>query len=58
MCGCLCRPLEGVVDLRQRAAAWEAERNAQRRTIHCQFTPPDARTKLARLYPDVKSQLD
>jgi hypothetical protein len=56
--GCLSRPLEGLVDLRQRAATWEAERNAQRRTIHWQFTTPDARQKLARLYPNVKSQLD
>src|SRR5262245_25359918 len=56
--GCLSRPLEGLVDLRQRAAAWEAERHAQRRTIHWQFTTPDARQKLARLYPTVKSQLD
>ena len=56
--GCLSRPLEGLVDLRQRAAAWEAERNAQRRTIRWQFTTPDARHKLARLYPTVNSQLD
>jgi DDE superfamily endonuclease len=56
--GCLSRPLEGLVDLRQRAAACEAERTAQRRTIQWQFTTPDARTKLARLYPNVKSQLD
>jgi hypothetical protein len=56
--GCLSRPLEGLVDLGQRAAAWETERNAARRTIHWQFTTPDARTKLARLYPIVKTQLD
>jgi hypothetical protein len=52
------RPLEGLVDLRQRAAAWEAERNAQRRTIHWQFTTLAARTKLARLSPNLKTQLD
>lgn len=56
--GCLSRPLEGLVELRQRAAGWEAERNAQRRTIHWQFTTPDARKKLARLYSTVKSELD
>jgi hypothetical protein len=56
--GCLSRPLEGLVDLCQRARGWEAERNAARRTIHWQFTAPDARKKLARLYPDVKSELD
>ncbi len=56
--GCLSRPLEGMVDLRQRAAGWETDRNTQRRTIHWQFTTPDARTKLSRLYPTLKSQLD
>jgi hypothetical protein len=56
--GCLSHPLEGLVDLRQRAAAWEAERNAARRTIHWQFTTPDARRKLSRLYPTIKSEVD
>ena len=56
--GCLSRPLEGLVDLRQRAAAWEAERNAARRTIQWQFTTPDARRKLHRLYPTIKSEVD
>jgi hypothetical protein len=56
--GCLSRPLEGLVDLRPRAQDWEAERNAARRTIHWQFTTPDARRKLSRLYPTVKTSLD
>jgi hypothetical protein len=56
--GCLSRPLEGLVDRRQRATGWEAERNAARRTIHWQFTTPDARRKLSRLYPTLKSELD
>jgi len=56
--GCLSRPLEGRVDLRRRAAGWEAERNAARRTIHWQFTTPDARRQLNRLYPTIKSELD
>jgi DDE superfamily endonuclease len=56
--GCLSRPLEGLVDLCQRAAAWEAERNAARRTIQWQFTTPDARRKLHRLYPTLKCEVD
>lgn len=56
--GCLSRPLEGLVDLRQRAAAWEAERNAGPCSIHWQFTTPDARRKLSRLYPLITSELD
>jgi hypothetical protein len=46
------------VDLGQRAAAWAAERKAQQPTIPWQFTTPDARKKLARLYPTVNRQLD
>jgi hypothetical protein len=56
--GCLSRPLEGLLDLRQRVAALEAERNAQRRAIRWQFTTPDARQKLKRLYPTLKTELD
>jgi hypothetical protein len=56
--GCLSRPLEGLVDLGQRATAWEMERNAQRRTIHWRFTTPHARQKLSRLYPTLKTELD
>ena len=55
---CLSQPLEGLIDLRQRTAAWEADRNAQRRSIHWQFTTPGARRKLNRLYPTVKTELD
>ena len=56
--GCLSRPLDGLVDLRQRAAGGIAERNAARRPIPWQFTTPDARRKLSRLYPSVKTSLD
>jgi hypothetical protein len=37
--------------LRRKAAAIEATRNASRSTIHWQFTSPDARLRLAHLYP-------
>jgi hypothetical protein len=56
--GCLSRPLEGLVDLSERAAGGEAERNTARRTIRWQFTTPDARRKLNRLYPTLKSNVD
>jgi hypothetical protein len=56
--GCLSQPLERLVDLRQRTAAWEADGYAQRRTIHGQFTTPGARRKLNRLYSTVKTELD
>jgi hypothetical protein len=56
--GCLARPCPDLATLCQRAAALEAERNAQRRTITWQFTMADARSRLHRLYPDPKTKLD
>src|SRR5262249_33808421 len=56
--GCLSRPVEGLLDLRQRVAALEAERNAARRAIRWQVTTPAAGQKLKRLYPTLKTELD
>ena len=39
--------------LRREIAAWVAARNEQRATVHWRFDIPDARTKLARLYPNL-----
>jgi hypothetical protein len=36
-------------------AAWEAERNAEKRSITSTFTTPTAQTKLAWLYPTIES---
>jgi hypothetical protein len=56
--GCLGRPCPDLTTLGQRAAALEAERNAQRRTITWQFTTTTARKRLHRLYPDPKIKVD
>lgn len=49
--GCLARPVGDLPTLRRRVAALETERNAAQATIRWQFTSPDARVKLAQLYP-------
>jgi hypothetical protein len=48
---CLDRRIPDPAPLRQEIAAWEAERNAARATVHWRFTVTDARIKLHRLYP-------
>jgi len=40
-----------MTTLEQRVSALEAERNARRATIEWQFTSPQARIKLKKLYP-------
>ncbi len=50
---CLERRLPDAATLRHEVAAWQARRNAARATIDWRFTTPDARTKLARLYPSL-----
>ncbi len=47
---CLDRRLPSQERVRAEIAAWEAERNAEKRTICWSFTTPDARSKLDRLY--------
>ncbi len=56
--GCLSRPVPNMQTLKQQVAALEAERNARRATIDWQFTARDARVKLKKLYPVVKTQMD
>jgi hypothetical protein len=56
--GCLSRPVGDTATLQRRVSALEAERNARRATIEWQFTSRQARVKLKRLYPVVKTQLD
>jgi DDE superfamily endonuclease len=51
---CLDRRLGDVGRVRQEVGAWEANRNEEGTTIHWRFSTPDARNKLANLYP-VKS---
>lgn len=49
--GCLSRPVGDRQTLAARVAALEAERNAAGCTIQWQLTSPQARVKLASLYP-------
>ena len=56
--GCLSRPVGDLPTLRHRVSALETERNAGQATIHWQFTPQHARTKLADLYPITQTKLD
>jgi DDE superfamily endonuclease len=52
---CLKRRIAHMNTLTREIAAWEAARNAQRATIRWQFNLTQARTKLARLYPELSS---
>jgi hypothetical protein len=52
---CLKRRIPDTDTLTREVAAWEAARNAQRATIRWQFDVSQARTKLARLYPELSS---
>lgn len=48
---CLDRHIPSADTMRCEIAAWETKRNAQHVTANWQFTTPDARIKLGRLYP-------
>lgn len=52
---CLNRRIADRAILEHEVAAWEATRNTARVTIDWQFTAADARIKLKRLYPDLKT---
>ncbi len=52
---CLKRRMADVDTLKREVAAWETARNAQHATVHWQFDVAQARTKLARLYPELSS---
>ena len=50
---CLDRRIPDADTLKSETAAWEASRNEQKATVDWQFTIPDARVKLKRLYPNI-----
>lgn len=52
---CLDRPIPNLDTLRQDTLAWEAPRNTAQKGVHWQFTTPDTRIKLRRLYPQIKT---
>jgi len=48
---CLNRRIADMATMQVEVAAWERDRNTRTRKIDWQFTTPDARIKLKRLYP-------
>ncbi len=53
---CLDRRLPDQQALTREVAAWQHERNSAQVTVDWQFTTPDARVKLKRLYPSLELQ--
>lgn len=52
---CLDRRIDNISSLQQELADWETARNNMQKGVDWQFTTPDARVKLKRLYPQFKS---
>jgi DDE superfamily endonuclease len=52
---CLDRRISTMEELRNETRAWQQRRNATSKTIDWQFTTADARIKLKRLYPVIKT---
>jgi DDE superfamily endonuclease len=52
---CLDRRIGEVGVLRREIEAWQRKRNAASKTIDWQFTTAEARVKLKRLYPVIKT---
>ncbi len=52
---CLSRRIDKKTFLRSEVAAWEADRNQTQTGVNWQFTTPDARVKLKRLYPQIQN---
>jgi hypothetical protein len=50
---CLDRRIAEMAFMQEEVATWEKDRNNGLRTIDWQFTTPDARIKLKRLYPNL-----
>ena len=52
---CLSRRIDKKTFLQSEVAAWEANRNQTQTGVDWQFTTPDARIKLKRLYPQIQN---
>jgi len=52
---CLGRRIPTIAEMQAEVSAWEHRRNNSRATIDWQFTAADARTKLRRLYPTLRT---
>ena len=51
---CLRRRLGSIAEVSREVAAWQRRRDQAKTTIRWQFTTADARTKLRRLYPEIR----
>lgn len=51
---CLSRRIDSIEELRDEVSAWQAQRDQNRAKVCWQFTTPDARIKLKRLYPTLE----
>ena len=51
---CLERRIDSITSLDNELASWEKARNSLQKGVDWQFTTPDARIKLKRLYPRIK----
>jgi len=52
---CLKRRIDDIETVRKEAVAWQDMRNNKNARVNWQFTTTDARVKLSRLYPTLKS---
>lgn len=52
---CLARRMATVEELEHQIACWQEQRNAAATTVNWRFTTADARIKLKRLYPSLKT---
>jgi len=52
---CFCQMIGDAATLREQVGAWECDRNARQKGVDWQFTTPDARIKLKRLYPRIQN---
>jgi len=51
---CLSQRIDNIEDLRRQTKAWEESRDEAEAKVNWQFTTPDARIKLRRLYPSIE----
>jgi hypothetical protein len=51
---CLGRRIDQIIPLENELTSWEKVRNLLQKGVDWQFTTPDARVKLKRLYPQIK----
>ena len=52
---CFCQLIGEKAILKREVAAWEVDRNLSQTGVDWQFTTPDARIKLKRLYPKIQT---